>query len=225
MTSGSLCTRPGTKAAGGGRSGTRTASGSSASPSREEKLAAKLEKVRQRLTMGASNMTRPGADLIAWYLNPDRLAVARRQHAAAGGVHRGAGPRGHRPEVAAGERVLSFDRLGRQRWDGGVRPDLIARDAHGRAVVIEAHLGDADHDYLGKLVTYAHAVQASVALWAVAAAEPPFRREQLDALTGLNEVFAGRRRFTAVTVTLGSEPSPVPVSPGAPLLPRMRRAV
>lgn len=33
----------------------------------------KLEKVRQRLAMGASNMMRPGADLIAWYLNPDRL--------------------------------------------------------------------------------------------------------------------------------------------------------
>ena len=32
----------------------------------EEKFAAKLEKVRQRLAMGASNMTRPGADLIAW---------------------------------------------------------------------------------------------------------------------------------------------------------------
>jgi hypothetical protein len=31
----------------------------------EEKLAAKLKKVRQRLAMGASNMTRPGADLIA----------------------------------------------------------------------------------------------------------------------------------------------------------------
>ena len=44
----------------------------------EEKLAAKLEKVRQRLAMGASNMTKPGADLIAWYLNPDRLPVADR---------------------------------------------------------------------------------------------------------------------------------------------------
>ena len=41
----------------------------------EEKLAAKLAKVRQRLTMGASNMIRPGADLIAWYLNLDRLPV------------------------------------------------------------------------------------------------------------------------------------------------------
>ena len=44
----------------------------------EEKLAVKLEKVRQRIAMGASNMTRPGADLIAWYLNPDRLPVADR---------------------------------------------------------------------------------------------------------------------------------------------------
>jgi hypothetical protein len=128
-------------------------------------------------------------------------------------------------EVAAGERVLSLDRLGRQRWDGGVRPDLIARDAQGRVVVIEAQLGDADHDHLGKLVTYAHAVQADVAVWAVAAAEPPFLREHLDALAGLNEAFGSRRRFTAVTVTLESEASPVPVARGAPLLPRMRRAV
>jgi integrase len=44
----------------------------------EVKLTAKLDKVRQRLAMGASHMTRPGADLIAWYLNPDRLPVADR---------------------------------------------------------------------------------------------------------------------------------------------------
>ncbi len=63
-------------------------------------------------------------------------------------------------EVAAGDRVAGFDVLGRRGWDGGVRPDLIARNADGRAVVIEAQLGEADHDHLGKLVTYAHAVQA-----------------------------------------------------------------
>jgi integrase len=44
----------------------------------EEKLATKLEKVRQRLSTCAANMTKPGADLIAWYLNPDRLPVADR---------------------------------------------------------------------------------------------------------------------------------------------------
>ena len=42
------------------------------------KLALKLEKVRQRLATGASGMTRPGADLIAWYLSPDRLPVEAR---------------------------------------------------------------------------------------------------------------------------------------------------
>ncbi|MBO0803225.1 MAG: site-specific integrase [Nocardiopsaceae bacterium] len=41
----------------------------------EEKLAAKLEKVKERLVMGALNMTRPGKDLVDWYLNPDRLPV------------------------------------------------------------------------------------------------------------------------------------------------------
>lgn len=43
--------------------------------STEEKLAAKLEKVTERLQADAPNMKRPGADLIAWYLNPDRLPV------------------------------------------------------------------------------------------------------------------------------------------------------
>ncbi len=41
----------------------------------EEKLAAKLEKVTERLTADAPNMERPGADLIAYYLSPDRLPV------------------------------------------------------------------------------------------------------------------------------------------------------
>jgi integrase len=41
----------------------------------EEKLAAKLEKVTERLEADAPNMKRPGADLIAHYLDPDRLPV------------------------------------------------------------------------------------------------------------------------------------------------------
>jgi integrase len=38
----------------------------------EEKLAVKLDKVTERLAAGAPNMQRPGADLIAHYLSPDR---------------------------------------------------------------------------------------------------------------------------------------------------------
>jgi integrase len=41
----------------------------------EEKLTPKLEKVTERLQADAPNMRRPGADLIAHYLDPDRLPV------------------------------------------------------------------------------------------------------------------------------------------------------
>jgi integrase len=50
----------------------------------EAKLAAKLEKVTERLSAGAGNAERPGADLIAHYLDPDRLPAQRqwsRKHA------------------------------------------------------------------------------------------------------------------------------------------------
>jgi hypothetical protein len=39
----------------------------------EAKLAAKLEKVTQRLSAGAANVERPGAELIAYYLDSARL--------------------------------------------------------------------------------------------------------------------------------------------------------
>ena len=41
----------------------------------EAKLAPKLEKIAERLQADAPNMRRPGADLIAHYLDPDRLPV------------------------------------------------------------------------------------------------------------------------------------------------------
>jgi Phage integrase family len=44
----------------------------------EAKLAAKLAKVTERLRAGAPDMERPGADLIAHYLDPDRLPVSER---------------------------------------------------------------------------------------------------------------------------------------------------
>jgi len=43
----------------------------------EDKLAAKLEKVTERLTADAPNLERPGADLINWYLSPDRHPAGR----------------------------------------------------------------------------------------------------------------------------------------------------
>ena len=45
---------------------------------KEARLAVKLEKIKERLTADAPNMKRPGADLIAHYLDPDRLPVDKR---------------------------------------------------------------------------------------------------------------------------------------------------
>jgi hypothetical protein len=45
---------------------------------KEAKLAAELERVTERLEADAPNMKRTGADLIAHYLDPDRLPVERR---------------------------------------------------------------------------------------------------------------------------------------------------
>jgi len=50
----------------------------------EDKLAVKLAKVTERLGADAPNLERPGADLIAWYLSPDRHPAGRpwsRRHA------------------------------------------------------------------------------------------------------------------------------------------------
>jgi hypothetical protein len=44
----------------------------------EAKLAAKLEKVTERLRADAANMERPGADLIRHYLYPDRQPAGQR---------------------------------------------------------------------------------------------------------------------------------------------------
>ena len=41
----------------------------------EAKLAARLAKITERLEVDAPGMERPGADLIAWYLSPDRLSA------------------------------------------------------------------------------------------------------------------------------------------------------
>jgi integrase len=50
----------------------------------EDKLAAKLAKAAERLQADAPNLERPGAELIAWYLSPDRHPAGRpwsRKHA------------------------------------------------------------------------------------------------------------------------------------------------
>ena len=92
----------------------------------EAELAAKLEKVTERLRADAPNMERPGADLIAHYLDPDRLPVGRavvpqaRRHPAAAvrAVRRPGHRRGHLPghqgRPHAADRQRRADRRGRR---------------------------------------------------------------------------------------------------------------
>ena len=44
-------------------------------PVSEDRLAARLEMVTERLATGALNLERPGADLIAYYLSQNRLPI------------------------------------------------------------------------------------------------------------------------------------------------------
>jgi hypothetical protein len=126
-------------------------------------------------------------------------------------------------EVVIGERWITTSYRGHMQTVGGMRLDLAARDEHDRLVIIEAQIGPADHEHLGKLITYAHTVKADLAVWVLADTDPLFYAEHLATLAELNNGFAGRRAFSVVAVTVESVPSLIPLTPDTPRNPRLRR--
>jgi integrase len=104
----------------------------------EEKLAARLEKVTERLRAGAANMERPGADLIAHYLDPGRLPVQDRWSRKHAHTQRRLCERFAAPTAGEGDRVhrmisalvaagieggyLTSPRLAMVHWQAGDRP-------------------------------------------------------------------------------------------------------
>ncbi|MHA6757320.1 PDDEXK family nuclease [Streptacidiphilus sp. PAMC 29251] len=110
-------------------------------------------------------------------------------------------------EVQVGEQWQDVDVTGREVWVGALRMDIVARDEHGRTVVIEAQLGNSDHKHLGQLLTYARAAEAAVVVWVAAGRDfdPPFRYDHLAALAELNNCYAGRRVFHAVAASVESD--------------------
>lgn len=96
----------------------------------------------------------------------------------------------------------------REQAAGAFSCDLVAEDLEGNVVVIENQLGKSDHDHLGKLVTYAAALNGRVAVWIVSDPRP----EHVQAIVWLNS--AGLTKFFLVkmeAITIGP-------SPPAPLL-------
>jgi hypothetical protein len=127
-------------------------------------------------------------------------------------------------EVVIGERwEVPIWPHGRERTVGGMRVDLAARDDQGRLVLVETQIGMANHAHLGQLITYGATVAADLAVWVVAGLDPEFAADHLAALAELNEVFAGRRTFCVIAVTVESQQSPAHRVEHALAYPRLRR--
>ena len=80
---------------------------------------------------------------------------------------------------------------------GPFSADVVLRDANtGQRVVVENLLETTDHDHLGKLITYAAALEAH---WAVLVAKV-FRPEHRSALTWLNSISGEGSGFFGIEV-------------------------
>jgi hypothetical protein len=99
---------------------------------------------------------------------------------------------------------------GREIAVGTFRADIAAADDAGRKVIIEVQFGPSDHQHLGQLVVYACEARADVVVWVVGdqvkMRTVAFRPEHRQALTRLNEAFAGQIEFFGVVVTNATEP-------------------
>ena len=92
---------------------------------------------------------------------------------------------------------------------GPFSADVVLRDANtGQRVVVENLLETTDHDHLGKLITYAAALEAH---WAVLVAKV-FRPEHRSALTWLNSISGEGSGFFGIevhAVRIGDSPAAV----------------
>lgn len=79
---------------------------------------------------------------------------------------------------------LDLELVEREAAVGDFSADLYARDRkQDRVVIIENQFDDTDHDHLGKLLTYASGLHASVVVWVA----PRFREEHRQAIDWLND--------------------------------------
>jgi hypothetical protein len=97
----------------------------------------------------------------------------------------------------------------REKSVGPFSADILAKDATGRAVIIENQLERTDHDHLGKLLTYLANLDAKVAIWI--SSDP--RPEHVTAVDYLNENVPSDTEFYLVKLQAfrigGSDPAPL----------------
>lgn len=92
---------------------------------------------------------------------------------------------------------------------GAFAVDIVAEETGtGKKVVIENQLETTDHDHLGKIITYASGLEASVVIWVF----KEIRDEHRRAIDWLNEISNGDASFFAIQMELwrigSSEPAP-----------------
>lgn len=105
---------------------------------------------------------------------------------------------------------LSLTDVETEKFVGNYRCDILCKDEiTGKAVLIENQLEATNHDHLGKIITYASGLDASVVVWIVSSA----REEHASAIEWLNKHTDEDLSFFLIEVhayTIGdSEPAPM----------------
>ncbi len=105
---------------------------------------------------------------------------------------------------------LSLADIETEKFVGSYRCDIICKDElTGKSVLIENQLEQTNHDHLGKIITYASGLDASVVVWIVAEA----RQEHASAIEWLNKHTDDDLAFFLIEVhayTIGdSDPAPM----------------
>ena len=104
---------------------------------------------------------------------------------------------------------LSLTDVETEKFVGSYRCDILCKDElTGKSVLIENQLEPTNHDHLGKIITYASGLDASVVVWVVANA----REEHASAIEWLNKHTTSDVDFFLIEIhayTIGdSEPAP-----------------
>jgi len=92
---------------------------------------------------------------------------------------------------------------------GPFSADILAKDLHGRSVLIENQLDSTDHKHLGQILTYLSGLEADVVIWIAT----EFREPHLSAISWLNENTSNRFSFFAIklrVISIGNSiPAPI----------------